>query len=571
MYTKIREEIKGLLEKASGESLMLEEIQESLIADLTSTIAFRLASKLKRNPREIAEEITEKIKPSGSIKKVEAVNGYVNFFLNYSGIIIPLLKDLMNKKCEYGKSKKKNKKLILEHTSINPSGPLHVGRLRNSLIGDSLARILAFSGYDVETHYYVNDVGKQIAIIAQGIKEGVEPDKDAIENYRNYKEKEDFKIFFEYVSANRKFEEDPEFRKRVQEYIKRAESGDETALDEISNVARRCLEGQKEIFQKLGIHFDRFDFESDHIKRGDVSAVLEFLRKSKYAKTTQKGFGLDLKDFGLERREGISILARLDGTSVYLARDVAYHLQKSKLGDLMINVLGEDHKFEFRELSTILKEIYKIKVPLEVVHYSFVNFEGEELSTRKGQIVPVDILLEDAINKAEIEIEKREIATKEVASVIGIGAIKYHILKTSPQKPITFRLEEALNFDGDAAPYIQYAHARCCSIIRRSEMDLNKINVDEIDLNLERDEENLTRSILRFPEIVEKTANERRPNILANYLYQLSSEFSKFYKYCPVLPSEEKVKCRRLLLVDATRQVLNNGLNLLGIEAPERM
>lgn len=571
MYTQIKKEIKELLEDASRESLMSEEIQESLIADLTSTIAFKLASKLKRSPVGIAEDIALKIKPSSSVKKVEAVNGYVNFFLDYSKIIVPLLKDLRKKKSKYGRVKSKNKKIILEHTSINPSGPLHIGRLRNSLIGDSLARILTFSGYGVETHYFVNDVGKQIAIIAQGFRDGLEPDKNAIESYREYKEKDDFKIFFEYITSNRKFEEDPEFSKRVQGYIEKAESGDERALNEISNIARKCLEGQKRIFHILKINFDKFDFESDYIKKGNVADVLEFLKKSKYAKSTEKGLGLDLKEFGLQRREGISTLAREDGTTVYLARDVAYHLEKSKLGDLMINVLGEDHKFEFQELKTILTKIYKIKVPLEVVHYSFVNFEGGELSTRRGQIAPVDKLLEQAIKKAEIEIEKRKIATKKIAPIIGIGAIKYHILKTSPTKPITFRWEDALNFDGDASPYIQYAYARCCSIIRRSEIDLNKINLNEIDLNLEEEEENLTRGILRFPEIVKVSGNERKPNVLASYIYELATKFSKFYKDCPVLPSKERVKERRLLLVDITRQILKNGLNLLGIDAPESM
>ncbi|MEA3255514.1 MAG: arginine--tRNA ligase [Candidatus Altiarchaeota archaeon] len=571
MYALIKEEIRGLLKKASGESLTPAEIKESTKGDYTSTIAFKLASKRKSNPVELAKEITGEITPGGVVKNVEAVNGYINFSLDYSVIIIPLLKDLRERKSGYGGSGRKNRKVILEHTSINPSGPLHIGRVRNSLIGDSLARVLKFSGYEVETHYFVNDVGKQIAIIALGFKEGLKPDRDAIERYGRYKEKEDFKVFFEYISANKKFMEDPGFARRVQEYIKKAESGDEGALNEISDVARRCLKGQKEIFQILKIHFDRFDFESDYIKRGDVSAVLEFLRGSEYAKTSEKGFGLDLAGFGIERRGGVSILARADGTSVYLSRDVAYHLQKSKLGDLLINVFGEDHKFEFLELKTILGKIYNVKTPLEVVHYSFVNFEGEELSTRKGQTAPVDKLLEEAVSKAELEIEKRGIASKEVAPVIGIGAIKYHILKTSPQKPITFRWSEALNFEGDAAPYIQYAHARCSSIIKKSGIGVDEIDVDGIDLGLEKSEVDLIRHILKFPEVVKETASEKKPNIIANYLYKLSTGFSRFYKNCPVLPSEGKIRERRLLLVDATRQVLKNGLNLLGIEAPEKM
>jgi len=569
MYGNIREEIQGILGNAAGEGIKLGEVQESELCDLTSAIAFRLAGKRKKNPKELAQEIAGKIKPGKYVRKVEALNGHINFSLNYSEIIQPAIKEIQKAGDGYGQGSKKKEKIVLEHTSINPSGPVHVGRLRNSLIGDSLARILRFHGHNIETHYYVNDIGKQIAIIALGLKEKIKPDKDAIKNYKDYETKEDFKIFFQYISANKEFESNPEFADRVQAFIKDAEDGNTAALDEISSVARKCLEGQKEIFQKLDIEFDFFDFESDWIKEDKIKPVFEFLKTSKYFKETDAATGLDLSKFGLEREGGMSTLTRSDGTSVYLLRDIAYHLAKAEHGDLLINVLGEDHKFEFREIKTVLEEIYKLKTPLEVVHYSFVNFEGEGLSTRKGQTAPVDRLIDEATEKAEKEIEKRKIATKETAPVIGTGAIKYHILKTSPQKPITFSWQRALDFDGDAAPYIQYAHARCCSILRKSEANLDKI--DKFDKNLDKEEENLLFNLIKFPVVVENSAAERKPNLLANYLYGLSHSLNRFYRECPVLPAEQGVKERRLLMVDATRQVLKNALNLLGIEAPEKM
>ncbi|HDH40927.1 MAG TPA: arginine--tRNA ligase [Candidatus Altiarchaeales archaeon] len=568
MFLEIKERVRELLEGALEEPIALDDITDSSIADLSSTIAFKIAKEQRKDPEIIADGLVKRMRPRGFIKEIRAERGYINFFLDYSKLIVPALKEIRLKKGDYGKLKTRNRKIILEHTSINPSGPVHIGRLRNSLIGDSLSRILRFNGYDVETHYYVNDVGKQIAIIAQGFKDGIEQDESIIKDYEEYKDKGDFEVFFEYVAANKRFESDPDFAERVQRLIWSAENGDERALNEMANVAKRCLEGQMEIFEKLGIEFDFFDLESEYIKKGKVRSVLNFLKKSRYAEVDESGLGLNLKDFGLERRTGRSILARSDGTSVYLARDVAYHLEKSKLGDRMINVLGEDHKFEFLELKTILTEIYKLKIPLDAVHYSFVNFEGGELSTRRGLIAPVDRLIDEAVEKAEEEIRKRKIASRDMAPLIGIGAIKYHILKTTPSKPITFRWEDALSFDGDSAPYIQYAHARCCSILRKSK---TKIEIEEIDRNLEDDEKRLLLKILKFREIVDKSGRELKPNIVANYLYELSSLFSKFYKECPVLYAERAIRDRRLLLVDASRQVIRNGLFLLGIEAPERM
>ncbi|MEM4347382.1 MAG: arginine--tRNA ligase [Candidatus Altiarchaeota archaeon] len=569
MYNYIRNEIKRSIENFIGEKIQVDEIQESKIADF-SFKTFKIAEKLGKKQDVLANEISLGVKSLKFIERVSSEGAYVNFFLNYPKTLKEFLKNIRKDK-NYGKGKVKKRKIILEHTSINPSGPIHVGRLRNSLIGDALKRILNFYGYEVETHYYVNDIGKQIAIIAQGFADDIKYDNEISKKYKCYENKEDFQIFFEYVVANKKFQEDLKFQQKVQDLIKSAESGNREALEKIKEVAKKCLVGQKKTLDKLNIKFDSFDFESKFIENGSVEKILKKLKDNEFAVENELGFGLNLEKFGLKRRDAITVLARKDGTSVYLTRDLCYHLEKARLGDEMLNILGEDHKFEFLELKCILENFLKLRKPLRVVHFSFVNFEGEELSTRKGLILAVDKLIDEAIEKAKNEIKKRGIASEEIAPIIGIGAIKYHILKTSPQKQITFRWEDALNFDGETGPYIQYAHARCCSLLKKFSADIGKIKIDSICTELSDEEKSLLKKLIKFPYIVENSVNELKPNILASYLYELSSEFSRFYKKCQVLGVEKGISERRILLVDATRIVIKKGLELLGIDAPERM
>jgi arginyl-tRNA synthetase len=201
-----------------------------------------------------------------------------------------------------------------------------------------------------------------------------------------------------------------------------------------------------------------------------------------------------------------------------------------------------------------------------------VNFEGEKFSTRKGRIAAVEALLDEAEEKAREEIEKRKIADQTIAPAIGIGAIKFSLVKIAPNKPITFRWSEALNFEGESAPYIQYAHARSCRILEKSKVKVEGVKVGEVDCVLENDEEKLlVKTLSEFPETVENAVKNLRPDIIAQYMLKLTSAYGGFYMKCPVLDSEEKIMKRRLLLVDAVKKTIERGLGLIGIQAPERM
>jgi arginyl-tRNA synthetase len=557
------EHIIEVFESSCDIALTPDDVKPSPVSDFGIPVAFRLAKKEGRNPLALADELASRIRADDVIARAESERGYVNISLKDS-YLLGLLSDGAPISSGSGP------KVVLEHTSVNPTGPVHVGRVRNTIIGDSIRRILSHTGYDVETHYYVNDIGRQVATIAQGIAEGIRPDESLRGKYSSHAGRSDYETFFAYVEANKRFESDDAFKKRVYSLIHAAENGDETALKNITKVARDCLEGQLKAFDRVGAVFDVFDYESEFITSGSVDEVLKRIRQDQHYVKSGIGEGLDLSDFGIDKRGGMTVCARADGTSVYLTRDIAYHLSKSRIGGRLINVLGEDHKLQFTELKTILEHAFGFSGHLEAVHFSFVDFGGVQFSTRRGDIATVDDLLDEAVSKAAAEIEKRGFGDQDMAEAIGVGAVKFHIVKTSPNKQISFSFDEALNFDGETGPYIQYAHARSCRILEKSGENIEGLNA-ACDLDMHPAERALLLKLLSFEDAVLESASQLRPDIIATYLLDLTGQYGRFYMGCPVIDSQGGIRARRLLIVKAVRDRIRAGLELIGIKAPERM
>lgn len=541
--------------EAAGQYSKFLEMPQTGTSDLAMP-CFAMAKSMGKNPAEIAAELAIKFMPKagGLIKEIKAAGPYVNFYINYDKFMPSVMKDILSHQA-YGRHDKKGIKIILEHTSINPSGPVHVGRLRNSVVGDSLKRILDYCGYDVETHYYVNDVGKQIAIITLGrMNDVVKPPESLIDQYSKYKENPDFKVFFDYVALYEKVENDPKFMNAVDSFIQACEStGDEKLLGMLKSTALECLEGQKKSLSRLGIEFDVFDFESSYI-RGALG-IASILEARKILKEQDGAKGLDLSAYGLERRGGLTTLMRSNGTTIYILRDLAYHLDKAHMGDEIINVLGEDHKIEFVELKAILENLMNFRKPLSAVFYSFVSFGGERLSTRRGQTAPLDMLLDDGIEKAA---KMHEASAASVAT----AAIKYHMLKTDLHKPITFLWDDALRFEGSTGPYLQYTYARAASIMRKSgkKPHAGKMNPKANEI---------IKLMSMFPMTVAKCGDEKKPHIIANYLYQLASLFNAYYHDERIIGNEDEEA--KLAFVECFLAVMRNGLYLMGIDALDEM
>ena len=449
----------------------------------------------------------------------------------------------------------KNKKALIEHTSINPNASPHIGRARNAIIGDSIVKLLKFEGYNTEVHYYVNDIGKQIAMLVLACK-GKTP---------SFKQLLDL-----YIEFNRKMELDKSIEKEVLDLLNKLESGDKYVFKSFRKVVNICIKGQKRIFGELNIKYDYFDYESDFFFNKDASKILDILEsKGKLFVDEEKRRAINLDGFNLPMEHHYLPLTRSDNTSLYMLRDLAYTIYKnSRAKDKNIIILGEDQKLYYQQLKAILS-ILKYEAP-EVVHYSFVLLPSGKMSTRKGEVV----LLEDFMNElkamAKEEIIKRHGNIKNVenlSKVIAFGALKFTMLKVSADKNILFDMDKALSFEGDSGPYIQYSHARASSIIKKSKF---RMNLSLLKVTSDNDIR-LVSKLAVFQDIISQSFKSIKPHIIANYALELAKIFNEFYQSCPVLNQPKDISNSRIALVKATQQVLKNSLHLLGIEAPVKM
>jgi arginyl-tRNA synthetase len=556
MFQRFRQEVEDALSEALRslnleEGLVLVEPPRDM-GELSSPVAFELASKMRKSPATVAEDLLGRIKIQSKalIDKVEAVNGYLNFHLDYERAAKLLIKEAKDLRENYGSGSKKGR-IILEHTSANPDGPLHIGHGRNAIIGDSLARIMRFAGYEVETQFYVNDMGKQLAVVVWGLRK-----------FKLGKGKKDLAISKVYVRANKLLEEDESLDKEVISLIKSYEEGDEKVKKEFEEATNYCLEGIKDTLLRLRVSHDRYVWESNFVRDSSVSRVLERLRSTEYA---QRGevLSLDLKKFGIEKE---LILSRSDGTHLYTTRDIAYHLWKAERGRV-INVWGADHKLVAEQLAAVHR-ILGVRKP-EFIIYEFISLPSGAMSTRRGVFVSLDELMDETVKRAFAEVDKRRKSEAEgfkqsIAEAVGVGAVRFNIVRISPEKSMVFDWDEALDFERQGSPFMQYAYARACRILEKGEVE-EEFKVGKLTDN----EKHLIKAISKFPEVVMEAANSRKPSIIANYAVELADIFHRFYMFEQVLKAKERDF--RLNLVLATKITLGNALRLLGIEALEKM
>ncbi|MDH5448171.1 MAG: arginine--tRNA ligase [Candidatus Bathyarchaeota archaeon] len=619
----------------SGESFLLDIPPDPEFGELASAVFFELGKKMKEQPRKLADQIVNaiEVKDFPLINAVEAAGeGYVNFYVNFSELSKVTIDAVRTLDTTYGYVKtEKPEKVIVEHTSANPISPINIGKARNPVLGDSLARILTARGHKVFRHFYVDDVGRQTAVIAYGYRK---LGKSSLEGKSDHYIGLIYTVTSCIIEINRlkraiekkrktTSETVQQLRKQLDEWISIAaelenkypklfsqllekigkdkdseiivnslnrayETGEEKAKKLIRGVCQLSLDGIKETLASIKVFFDSWDWESDFAWNSDVAKTLEALKKTGYVFREGPVLEFDAdkvaEDLKLKQTLGLKndyeipslTLVRADGTTLYTTRDIPYTLWKFKKATKVINVVGMEQKLSQQQLKLTLWALGHTNKAKNLTHfaYNLVTLPGYKMSSRRGHYITLDEVMDEAIKRAREEVEKRspQLSYEEklkISKIVGIGALKYALVEVDPIKPVVFTWDRVINFERNSAPYIQYSYARARSILRKAPKEPEKPDYSLLVEPLERD---LVLALARFPEVFVDSAENLKSNAIADFANILADKFNSFYNALPVIKAKPKaLSDARLALVEAISIVLRNALSLIGIVAPEKM
>lgn len=603
--------------------------------ELTSTISFEIGKKIKQQPRSLAKQIVSSIDvkdfPLMSAAKF-AGTGYINFYANFAELSKITIDSTLALNDAYGHVQtEKPKNVIVEHTSANPISPINIGKARNPILGDALARILAARGHAVFRHFYIDDVGRQTAVVAYGYKKLGRPSlkekpdheigliytltsciieiirlKLALEKQRNVSTETKQKLQMQledwssiaaelkgkhprlFTELLEKISEDKDTENLINKLNQAYEAGEEEAKGLVREVCQLSLDGIKETLTNAEIFFDSWDWESEFTWNSDVTKTLKALKKTGYA--FQEGPVLEFdadkvaEDYKLKHMLGIKddheipslTLTRADGTTLYTTRDIPYSLWKFRKADKVINVVGMEQKLPQQQLKLALWALGYANHAKNLTHFAhnLVTLPGYKMSSRRGRYITFDEVMKEAVKRAREEVEKRspQLSKEEkerISRIVGIGALKYALIEVDPTKRVVFTWDRVINFERNSAPYIQYSYARSRSILRRVKETPKKFDYSLLTKPLEHD---IIWELARYPEVFIISAENFKPNTIADHANLLADKFNSFYTAFPVIKAKpEALSEARLGLVKAVSIVLRNSLSLLGIIAPEKM
>ncbi|HJL59620.1 MAG TPA: arginine--tRNA ligase [Candidatus Thalassarchaeaceae archaeon] len=548
---------------------------------------FALAKSMKKAPQEIASNLAEKLAPLltnlDGCREVTCEGGFCNFFVDVQWLAEKTIQNTLNNPETVGHFREPSS-LLIEHTSANPNGPFHVGRSRNAILGDTFVRMHRLAGDEVRAEYYVDDMGKQVGILAWALdnldQERVTEILNAAEiaEDNSYPEKPDHQRVRFYQAANLLKEDDSTVESGVTELVQASEEADADTLAKFEAAYQPVLDGMLQTLSRLGIEFDSFTKESQFIIDGSVDVIMAQLEDSELHGTAENGAHyLELESRGVQGKSTKFFFRRGDGSSLYATRDIAYHQWKWSQSERLLNILGEDHKLQSKQVGIALDEV-GIKNP-EVVFYAFTKLPDGKMSTRRGNVVYMDGLLDEAAERATQVVKeiRADLSDEELTSIgeaVGKSAVRFNIARVSPEKGINFRWEDALSFESDSAPFIMYSHARACSIRRRLESNGHEVDALVSEVNdwngLSDTAAELVKRIATFGESLDNSINVQRPNLFSSYLLALATEYNRFYHDNHVM-EESGINSRNLALSEAARILISAGCEGLGIIALESM
>jgi arginyl-tRNA synthetase len=634
LVSEFKNAVKSVLERAISKAgitvefpleVTIERPPDPKLGDFTSTVALRLAGQLRLKPVEVAKRILQNIETSKTGEVFERIEvkppGYINFYVKYPNLTKMTIEKVIEQGGKYGRNSTGNgRKVLVEHTSINPTKPLHIGHLRNAVIGDIISRIYAACMWKVEVENLIDDMGRQVAILIWALKNNVHIDVP-----RDTDMKLDLWYGLVYSKADSRLSADPQLESEIEEIMR--EMHDEAS--ETSKFARmiseKCVESNLETTSRMGIFYDLLVWESDI---GHARVWDEAYQK---LKDTPEHFGIEtdgeykgcfvaklghLEEFK-DLKSSDKVIVRSSGVPTYIASDIAYQMWKFGLlhtnmkyrvhhmqpagrvlwttspilaseqkqsfanAQRVVNVIGYEQTYLQQIIRSCLKLLGYETESENSIHlgYKHVEIAGGRFSGRSGNWFGfhADAVVNRTTLQAYEQARKNspdlpELKKREIAEIIGVGAVRFWLAKSKLDQTIIFDYDKVTDFNGETGPYVQYAAVRASSILQKAggvdPIDLGNTNFsllsDETDIDL-------VREVATFPDIVEESAKSYSPSLLANYAFSLATKFNKFYEKRAVLTAPMNEKKARLALVAASRQTLLNVLDLLGIQVPEQM
>ena len=562
--------------KVAVATCLKEHIEELTLEEITALIevppnkdmgdfafpCFKLAKVFRKAPNMIAAELSEKIEAKGVISNVTPLGGYINFFVNKSQLAETVIKDVLTKKEKYGHSDLgKDKTIVIDFSSPNIAKPFHIGHIRTTVIGNALYKIYDSQGYNTVRINHLGDYGTQfgkliVAFKLWGNKEAVEANPIP-------------ELLKLYIQFHDEAERHPEMEDEARAWFTKLENGDKEAKELWQWFRDESLKEFARVYDLLDIEFDSYNGESFYSDKMD--RVIDIIKDKGLLQESQGTNIVDLEEYNMPP----ALITKNDGSTLYMTRDLAAALYRKENYDFekCIYVVGSQQSLHFQQLFKVL-ELVGFEWAKDMVHVPFgmVALEEGTMSTRKGRVVFLEDVLKQAIEKTkETMLTKKPNALNvdEIAKQVGVGAVVFQELSNSRIKDYTFSWSRTLSFEGETGPYVQYTHARCCAVLRKAEEEVTT------DINYELlndvDSAEVLKVIASFNKTILNAMRKNEPHIITRFVLDLAQAFNKFYHDNSILVEDAELRKARLALVCATRQALENGLKLLGMQAPERM